>query len=242
MSYSSEKTVFNTGQERLQEVLKRIRGAGMTLRKDKCQFGVPSVEFLGHVISAKGVRLDPDKVKAICDFPPPANKAEGRRLMGMVNYLSKFSARLAALCSGIHEVMGTRSEWFWGQAQQTAFEGIKEVLVNAPVLCAFDPTKNQRVSSDASKNALGAVLLQETRPGVWQPVEYASRKVTGAETRYAMIEKKALGITWGCEKFDFFLVGRKFEVETDHKPLIALLGEKDLSQLPVRAQRLKMRL
>jgi len=96
------------------------------------------------------------------------------------------------------------------------------------------PTKNQRVSSDASKNALGTVLLQETRPGVWQPVEYASQKMTGAETRNAMIEQEALGITWACEKFDFFLVGRKFEVETDHKPLIALLGEKDLSQLPVR--------
>ena len=62
--------------------------------------------------------------------------------------------------------------------------------------------------------------------------------MTGAETRYAMIED-ALGITWACEKFDFFLVGRKFEVETDHKPLIALLGEKDLSQLPVRVQRFK---
>jgi len=95
---------------RLQEVLKRIREAGMTLRKDKCQFGVPSVKFLGHVISAEGVRLDPDKVKAICDFPPPANKTEGRRLMGMVNYLSKFSSRLAALCSTIHEVTGSRSE------------------------------------------------------------------------------------------------------------------------------------
>jgi len=77
------------------------------------------------------------------------------------------------------------------------------------------------------------------RPRVWQPVEYASRKMTGAETRYAMIEKEALGITWACEKFDFFQVSRKFEVETDHKPLIALLGEKDLSQLPVRVQRFK---
>ena len=88
---------------RLQEVLKRIREAGMTLSKNKCQFGVPSVKFVGHAISAEGVRLDPDKVQAICDFPPPAKK-EGRRLMGMVNYLSKFSSRLAALCSAIHEV------------------------------------------------------------------------------------------------------------------------------------------
>ena len=64
----------------------------------------------------------------------------------------------------------------------------------------------------------------------------------GADTRYAMIEKEALGVTWACEKFDYFVVGRKFEVETDHKPLIALLGEKDLTHLPVRVQRFKMRL
>ena len=102
---------------RLQEVFRRIREPGMTLRKDKCQFVVPSVKFLGLVISAEGARLDPDKVQAICDFPPPANKMEGRKLMGMVNYLSKFSFRLAALCSAIHEVTGSRSEWFWGPAQ-----------------------------------------------------------------------------------------------------------------------------
>ena len=73
-------------------------------------------------------------------------------------------------------------------------------------------------------------------------MEYASRKITTAEVRYAMIEKEALGITWACEKFDYYLVGRAFEIETDHKPLIALLGEKHLSQLPLRVQRFKLRL
>jgi len=67
---------------RLQEVLKRIREAGTTLRKDKCQFGVPSVKFLGHVISAEGVRLDPDKVKGICDFPLRQIKRKGDDLWG----------------------------------------------------------------------------------------------------------------------------------------------------------------
>ena len=110
------------------------------------------------------------------------------------------------------------------------------------MLCAFDAAKQHRVSSDASKDAIGAVLLQSTSSGAWQPVEYASRKMSETECRYAMIEKEALGITWACEKFDFYLVGRKFEVETDHKPLIRLLGEKDLSNLPLRVQRFKMRL
>ena len=78
------------------------------------------------------------------------------------------------------------------------------------------------MSADASKLALGAVLLQEIGEELWQPVEYASRKMTDTETRYAMVEKEALAITWACEKFDYYLIGRKFEVETDHKPLVAI--------------------
>ena len=98
------------------------------------------------------------------------------------------------------------------------------------------------MSADSSQFALGAVLLQLTDNNQWQPVEYASRKLTEAESRYAMIEKEALAITWACEKFDYYLVGRSFQIETDHRPLISLLGDKDLSKLPIRVQRFKLRL
>jgi hypothetical protein len=227
---------------RLRAVLERIKASGMTLSREKCEFGVDSIKFLGHLVSVEGVKVDPDKVKAICDLTPPTCKKEARRFVGMVNYLNKFSGKLASLSSCIYEVTGSQSEWYWGCDQQKAFEDIKTELMQAPVLCAFDVTRKHRVSSDASKNAIGAVLLQLNQNDEWQPVEYASRKLTATEGRYAMIEKEALGITWACEKFDFYLVGREFEVETDHKPLISLLGEKDLSQLPLRIQRFKMRL
>ena len=84
------------------------------------------------------------------------------------------------------------------------------------------------MSADTSQSAIGAVLLQQSDTGEWQPVEYASCKMTTAEVRYAMIEKETLGITWACEKFDYYLVGRAFEIETDHKPLIAQ-GERPIS-------------
>ena len=109
-------------------------------------------------------------------------------------------------------------------------------------MCIFDPSKIHRVSADASKLALGAVLLQSADGRRWQPVEYASRKMTSAETRYAMVEKEALAITWACEKFDYYLVGREFQIENDHKPLVSILGDKDLSKLPHRVQRFKMRM
>ena len=159
----------------------------------------------------------------------------------MVNYLNKFSKRLAEISGPIYAITGT-SDFVWGPDQDQAFKDIKEEISKAPVLCAFDIHSQHRVSADSSRVALGAVLLQCNSEKEWQPVEFASRKLTEAEQNYAMIELEALGITWACEKFDFYLVGRSFEVETDHKPLISLLGEKDLSQLPLRVQRFKLRL
>ena len=228
--------------DRLNKVLERIQKAGVTLRKDKCEFGRHSVKFLGHVISSEGVQSDPEKVKAICDMAPPSNRKEARRFMGMVNYLSKFGKRLSEYSIPIYAVTGQRNAWCWEDSQQDAFEKIKRELSNSPILCAFDLKKKHRLSADASKNALGAVLLQSEDGKMWQPVEYASRKMSEAEKRYAMIEKEALAITWACEKFDYYLVGRKFQIETDHKSLVPLLGSKDLSELPLRVQRFKLRL
>ena len=87
---------------------------------------------------------------------------------------------------------------------------------------------------------LGQFFLQSAEGGFWQPIEYASRKMTEAEQRYVMIEKESLAITWACEKLNFYLMGRTFQIETDHKPLVSLQGEKGLSQLPLRVQRFKL--
>ena len=226
---------------RLRKVLEKISASGMTLKKEKCEFACSEVKFMGHIIGAAGIKPDPDKVKAILELEPPRNKTEGRRFTGMVNYLSKFSAKLAELCMPIYAVTGNKHDWYWGEDQKKAFKEIKFEISKAPVLSSFDIKKRHRVSADASKNALGAVLLQ-LNENLWQPVVYASRILSDAETRYAMVEKEALAATWACEKFDYYLVGRKFEIETDHKPLIPILGQKDICDLPIRVQRFKLRL
>jgi hypothetical protein len=232
----------NTHWQRLRAVLSRIYNAGMTLRKDKCEFGCQSVRFLGHIVSGEGVKPDPSKVQAIVDMNPPTSKKDARRFMGMVNYLSKFSKRLSEFSVPIYAISGQKSAWFWGISQQLSFDQIKKELINSPILCAFDLDRKHRVSADSSQYAIGAVMLQLNNREQWQPVEYASRKLTDVETRYAMVEKEALAVTWACEKFDYYLVGRQFEIETDHKPLVAILGDKDLSSLPLRVQRFKMRM
>jgi hypothetical protein len=152
---------------RLRRVLSRIRKAGMTLKKEKCEFGRGTVKFLGHVVSSAGVAADPEKIRAIKELQPPNTRKEARRFLGMINYLGKFRSKLSGLCVPIQAVVGKNSDWQWQLDQQAAFDAIKKEISSTPVLCPFDLERRHRVSSDASKSALGAVLLQLSESGCW---------------------------------------------------------------------------
>ena len=119
---------------------------------------------------------------------------------------------------------------------------LKVELSSAPVLVFYDPSKKTILSADAFSHGLEAVLLQEQEDGERKPIAYASRSMTSTEQRYAQIEKEALATTWACEKFNDYILGKDILIETDHKPLVPLLGTKLLDQLPPRIQRFKMRL
>ena len=227
---------------RLDKVLERLQAAGMTLNKAKCEFSVKKIHFLGHVVSGRGIEVDPEKVKAIVNMTPPTNKSELKSFLGMVNYLSRVSSRLAELERPLRELIKKEAAWFWDVPQQLAFEEVKREITRAPVLAKFSLRRRHRVTADSSAYALGAALLQQDERGQWRPVAFASRTLTEAEQKYAQLEKEALAITWACEKFDFYLVGSNFEVETNHKPLVKLLGSSDLGNMPLRVQRFKLRL
>lgn len=101
-------------------------------------------------------------------------------------------------------------------------------VISPPGLALYDPNKALKLSADASSYRLGVVLLQRERDG-WKPVAYTSRSMTDTEQRYAQVGKEALGLTWGCERFRDFLIGRHSAMETDHKPLVSLLGHQALT-------------
>lgn len=119
---------------------------------------------------------------------------------------------------------------------------MKEVLSTAPTLSLYDPCQETIVSADASSYGLGAVLLQKQKDRSLQPTVYASRAPTLTEQRYAQIEKEALALIWACEHFQEYLLGMHFQLHTDHKPLVSLLGSKALDSLPMRVTRFRLRL
>ena len=227
--------------ERLKAALNRIQSAGVTLNPEKCEFRKSQLKFLGHVVNQHGIQADPDKVSAILQMKPPTNITELRRFMGMVNQLGKFSPNYADLTQPIRPLLSKKSSWLWGPEQDRSFLAIKNELTKPTILTLYDPLAPMKVCADASSYGLGAVLLQKQNT-MWKPVAYASRTLTDTEKRYAQIEKEALASTWACEKFSTYILGTDFTLETDHKPLVPLLGIKCLNDLPPRILRFRLRL
>ena len=226
---------------RLVAVLTRIEEAGGTLNPQKCEFSRDNLKFLGHVVDSSGIRADPDKTAAITKMHPPTSVSALRRFMGMVNQLGKFTPKLAELTQPLRELLSKSRDWVWGPAQTRAFEQVKQELAKPITLALYDPKAPTKISADASSYGLGAVLLQQDGND-WKPVAYASRSMSQTESRYAQIEKEALATTWACEKFSNFILGKHIEIETDHKPLVPLLGVKHLDSLPPRVLRFRLRL
>ena len=226
---------------RLKAVLNQIEKAGATLNASKCEFSKTSLTFLGHVIDADGIHPDPEKTRAIRELKTPTVVPELRRFLGMVNQLGKFTPNLAELTQPLRELLTKSRAWMWGPAQSTAFKQVKDEISKPSTLALYDPAAPTKISADASSYGLGAVLLQQSE-GHWKAVAFASRAMTDTERRYAQIEKEALATTWACEKFSTFIIGKHIFIETDHKPLVPLLGVKQLDTLPPRVLRFRLRL
>ena len=229
--------------KRLTAALDRIQKAGATLNPSKCEFNKSQISFLGHIVDKNGICPDPLKVSAVLNMRAPTNITELRRFMGMVNQLGKFSKNLAELAQPIRGLLSTKTTWVWNKVQEEAFARIKEEITHPAVLALYNPDAEMKISADASSYGLGAVLMQRSHPAEsWRPVVFASRYLTETEKRYAQIEKEALAVTWASEKFANYILGKRYTIETDHKPLVPLLGAKHLDSLPPRILRFRLRL
>ncbi|PAA81393.1 hypothetical protein BOX15_Mlig005974g2 [Macrostomum lignano] len=227
----------------VRNLLEQCRKKNLTLNRQKTSIGKIELRFLGHILTDKGVKVDPQKVNSIKKMPHPNSfeqraekQAQLQRFIGSANYLSRFIANFSALTSPLRELMKKESEWVWTNDQEKAYQGIKQCLCEAPVLAPFDPNKDLILSVDASKDGLGAALLQEGHV-----IEYASSALTSAQKKYAQIEKEMLAIVFGCRRFRQYLWGRRVSVESDHKPLQYIM-KKPMDELSARIQRLILKI
>ena len=223
-------------EKTLRAVFERAREKGVRFNRNKIQLRVRECKYIGHSLTPDGIRPDKDKVKAISDMRPPADAKELHRLQGMVTYLSKFVPHLADLTAPLRQLLRKGVTWTWSSQHDQAFIDLKNAVTSAPVLQYFDPSKPVVIQTDASSTGLGSCLLQDGGP-----VEFVSRALTDAESRYAQIEKELLAIVFACIKFHQYIYGRPCVVQSDHKPLEAIF-QKSIASTTPRLQRMLLRL
>eukprot|EP00794_Sanderia_malayensis_P002412 gene2412-2781_t len=225
--------------ERLRALLKRLSDNGVTLNPTRCKFRQTAVDFLGHNISAAGVRPLSTKVDALLHFRTPGNITELRRFFGMAQQLAKFTPELARASEPLRGLHSTKNSWVWTANHEAALQETKKVLAQAPILAHYDVSKPTKLRTDGSVlNGIAAILYQQ-HGDQWKPVEFASHYPSEAEKNYHNIEIEMLAVTWGCEKMSKYLHGlHHFVLQTDHKPLIPILNYKPLAEMTPRIQRM----
>ena len=216
--------------QNLEEVLRRLHRNGVRLKKRKCAFMQSSVDYLGHRIDSQGIHPDTRKVEAIQNAPQPTKVSELRSVLGMINYYGKFVPNLAWLLHPMYELLKANQRWVWSKECEEAFSQAKNHLVEAPVLVHYDPKYPIRVAGDASNYRIGAVLSHTYPDGSEHPIAFASRTLSSQERNYPQVEREALSLNFGIRKFHKYVYGRKFTVITDHRPLTAILVQKQESQ------------
>ncbi len=211
----------------LRNLLDRIRSAGLTVRPSKCAMGRDTVEFLGHKIGGNQVWMDTEKLNKIAEAPVPITKKQVRAFLGLTGFYRKFIPNYADVAVPLTDLTKKRqpNKVIWGAKQQESFENLKRCLGQAPILRLPDFTKPFVVQADASDAGIGAVLMQNHEDGMF-PVRYVSRKLLEREKNYSTIERECLAIVFAVKKFNEYLYGKEFVLQTDHLPLTHIQRSK----------------
>lgn len=219
----------------LRRVFEVMRENKLYANLKKCVFFSSEIPVLGCFVGKNGVRVDPEKVKAIDDWPAPQNVKQLRQWLGLANYLHKYTRNYAALVQPLTQLLKKDVEWKWSQDHQAAFEEVKRSLREAPVLALPNHNKPFHVVCDASDFAIGCALMQHDDEGHERVVSYQSRQLRPAERNYPVHDKELLAMRYALVKFRVYLLGEeRFAIYTDHASLRTATKTPHLSQRMAR--------
>ena len=216
---------FEEHLKSLEEVFRRLVEGGLVLKVTKCQFAVEQVEYLGHIVSANGLKPDPRKVEKLRSFPQPKNLTELRAFLGFAGYYRRFIKNFALIAAPLFLLLKDDQPFEWKEEQEVAFKSLIQTIESDAILSHPRFDKPFIIDADASGTGLGGVLSQE-HEGIERPVAFISRHLSSAEQKWHIRDKEALAIIWALESFRHFIVGSEFFVRTDHASLKWLLDAK----------------
>jgi hypothetical protein len=197
-------------EEHLILVLQVLREHQLYAKYNKCDFFQKQIQYLGHVISEDGVAVDPEKIKAIMDWPTPRNVSEVRSFMGLAGYYRRFIKGFSKISHPITSLQRKGVKFVWSTNCEVSFQELKYLLTNAPILKIADPEKDFLVCTDACKEGLGGFLMQEGHV-----VCYESRKLNEHEQHYVTHDLELATIVHALKMWRHYLLGRRFVLMTE---------------------------
>ena len=240
-AYIDDILIYSSGsladhRKKVKQVLARLRDAGLQIDIDKCEFEATSVKYLGFIVEAgKGIRVDPEKVRAIQEWEAPRSARAVRSFLGFANYYRQFVPRFSNIASPLTALTKKDAAFAWSNECQAAFEELKLRLISAPILAQWDPDRETVVETDSSGYVTGGALAQRGDDGLMRPVAFFSKKCAPAECNYPIHDKELLAIIRCLEHWDAELRSvESFTVLTDHLNLRYFTKKQPLSERQAR--------
>ena len=214
-------------KSRVEEVLERIKAAGLKLKPEKCLMLQKEVVFLGHVVSGGGVKPSPTNIMKIASWPVPKTPRQVKQLVAMGSYYRRYVRNFASMVRPMVELTRKGKKFLWTVACQTAFESMKKALLSADIMgYPLNDSGEFILDVDASDVVIGAILHQ-FQGDHERVIAYASRLLNKAERNYCITEKELLAVRYFIEYFRQYLLGRRFKVRSDHQALVWLFRLKE---------------
>lgn len=209
---------FNDHIRHLSMLLEAIQAEGFKLKFSKCNFAQDSVKYLGHIIQNNTITPIKDNLIAIKDFPTPQTQKNIRQFLGKINFYGKYVPNIAIILDPLHNLLRKHQKFIWSEKCKESFDTIKRLLCSKPILTIFDPDLPIYIYTDASIQGIGAVLKQPQN-NEEKPCAYFSRKLNDTQKKKKAIYLECLAIKEAIKYWQHWLIGKKFKVFTDHKPL-----------------------
>ncbi|GJR09010.1 reverse transcriptase domain-containing protein [Tanacetum coccineum] len=211
-------------EEHLKQILELLKKEELYAKFSKCEFWIPKVQFLGHVIDSEGIHVDPAKIESIKDWTSPKSPTEIRQFLGLAGYYRRFIEGFSKIAKPMTKLTQKKIKFEWGDKQEAAFQLLKQKLCSAPILALPEGSEDFIAYCDASKKGLGAVLMQREKV-----ISYASRQLKIHEKNYTTHDLELGAVVFALKIWRHYLYGTKCTVFTDHKSLQHILDQKELN-------------
>ncbi|GJY60553.1 putative reverse transcriptase domain-containing protein [Tanacetum coccineum] len=201
-------------EEHLKLILELLKKEELYAKFSKCEFWIPKVQFLGHVIDSEGIHVDPAKIESIKDWASPKSPTEIRQFLGLAGYYRRFIEGFSKIAKPMTKLTQKKVKFEWGDKQEAAFQLLKQKLCSAPILALPEGSEDFIAYCDASKKGLGAVLMQREKV-----IAYASRQLKIHEKNYTTHDLELRAVVFALKIWRHYLYGTKCTVFTNHKSL-----------------------